>query len=217
MVYYLQNNRCPDNLDTHQKRRFRLESSRYLILGDLLFRISAYGMLLCCVNNEEENNFLQETHGSSDSIIHVGGHFSTKTTTFKIIRKGYYWISIFHDSYNFSRSCDKCQQFAGKEHIFSMPLQLVLPEFPFSKWGLDFIGPINPPSSTWQVFILTTTDYFMKWTKVVPLKHSQDEQVIYFLETNIFSRFGLPLEIITDNGTAFISAKMTQFLDKLGG
>jgi transposase InsO family protein len=97
-----------------------------------------------------------------------------------------------------------------------MPLQPVLPDFPFSKWGLDFIGPINPPSSPGQVFVLTTTDYFTKWTEVVPLKHSQDEQVISFLETNIFSRFGLPLEIITDNGPAFISAKLTQFLAKLG-
>jgi transposase InsO family protein len=97
-----------------------------------------------------------------------------------------------------------------------MPLQLVLPDFPFSKWVLDFIGPINPPSSAGQVFILTTTYYFTKWTEVVPLKHSQDEQRISFLETNIFSRFGIPLEIITDNGPTFISFKMTQFLAKLG-
>jgi transposase InsO family protein len=59
---------------------------------------------------------------------------------------------------------------------------------------------------------LTATDYFTKWTEVVPLKHSQDEQVISFLKTI----FGLPLEIITDNGPAFIFAKMTQFLAKLG-
>jgi hypothetical protein len=97
-----------------------------------------------------------------------------------------------------------------------MPLQHVLPEFPFSKWGLEFIGPFNPPSSTGQVFILTTTDYFTKWTEVVPLKHLQDEQVISFLESNIFSRFGIPLEIIMDNGPAFISAKLTQFLANLG-
>jgi transposase InsO family protein len=43
-----------------------------------------------------------------------------------------------------------------------------------------------------------------------------DEHVIYFLETNIFSIFGIPLEIITDNGLAFISIKLTQFLAKLG-
>jgi transposase InsO family protein len=63
---------------------------------------------------------------------------------------------------------------------------------------------------------LTTTDYFTKRTEVLPLKHSQDEQVISFLETNIFSIFGLPLEIITDNGPTFISANMTQFLANLG-
>ena len=90
-----------------------------------------------------------------------------------------------------------------------MPLQPVILEFPFSKWGLDFIGPINPSSSVGQVFILTTTDYFTKWTEVVPLKHSHDEQVISFLETNFFSRFDIPLEIITDNGPTFMSTNLT--------
>jgi hypothetical protein len=168
------------------------------------------------VNNEEAQKLLQETHGSSNYVIHTGGHFSTKTASFKIIRKGYYWPSIFPDSYNFLRSCDKCHKFVGKECLFVMPLQPVLPDFPFSTWVLDFIGPINPPSSAGQVFILIATDYFNKWTEVVPLKNLQDEQVIYFLETNIFSRFGLPLEIIKYNGPAFISAKLTQFLAKLG-
>jgi hypothetical protein len=65
-------------------------------------------MLLHFVNNQEAHKLLQENHGSSNSIIHVGGHFSAKTNAFKIIRKGYYWPSIFCDSYNFSRSCDKC-------------------------------------------------------------------------------------------------------------
>jgi hypothetical protein len=159
---------------------------------------------------------LQEAHGSSSYVIHVGGHFSAKTTSFKIIRKRYYWPSIFRDSYVFSRSCDKCKNFVGKECLSAMPLKPVLPDFPFSKWGLDFIGPINPPSSTGKFFILTTTDYFTKWVEVVPLKHSRNDQVISFLQNNIFSRFGLPLEIITDNGPAFIYAKMTQFPANLG-
>jgi hypothetical protein len=63
---------------------------------------------------------------------------------------------------------------------------------------------------------LTTTYYFTKQTEVVPLKHSQDEKVISFLENNIFSRLGLPLEIITDNGPAFIYVKLTHILAKLG-
>ena len=114
LVYYLQNQRCPDNLDTYQIRRFCLEFVRYVIIGDFLFRIYVDGMLLRCVNNEEAQKLLQETHGSSNYVIHVGGNFFAKTTSFKIIRKGYYHPSIFFESYVFSRSCDKCQTFAGK-------------------------------------------------------------------------------------------------------
>jgi hypothetical protein len=90
MVYYMQYKNCPDDLDTHQRRRIHIESSIYIILGDFLFRRSVDGILLQCVNNEEAQKLLQETHGYSDFVIHVGGHFSAKTT-FKIIRKGYYW------------------------------------------------------------------------------------------------------------------------------
>jgi hypothetical protein len=107
MVYYLQYQKFPDDLDTYQRRRLRLEYSRYIILGDFVFRRYVNGILIRCVNNEEAWKLLQETHGSLDFVIHVGGHFSVKTTTFKIIRKGYYWPSIFQDSYKFSRSCDK--------------------------------------------------------------------------------------------------------------
>jgi hypothetical protein len=63
--------------------------------------------------------------------------------------------------------------------------------------GIRLHRPINPPSFAGHIFILTTTYYFTKWTEVVPLKNAQDEQVINFLESNIFSRFGLPLKIIS--------------------
>jgi hypothetical protein len=87
LVYYLQNQRCPDNLDTHQRRRLHLKSSRYVIIGDFLFRRSINGMLIHYVNNEEARKLLQETHGSPNVVIHVGGHFFAKTAAFKIIRK----------------------------------------------------------------------------------------------------------------------------------
>jgi hypothetical protein len=75
--YYLQNQRGLDSLDTHQRRRLRLESTRYIIIDDFLFRRSTDGVLLHCVNDEDTHKLLQETHGSSNCIIHVGGHFSS--------------------------------------------------------------------------------------------------------------------------------------------
>jgi hypothetical protein len=48
------------------------------------------------------------------------------------------------------------------EKFTAMHLQPVIPDFPFSKWGLYFIGPINPPSSAGHVFILTTIELIYK-------------------------------------------------------
>jgi hypothetical protein len=89
MVYYLQHQRCPSDLDPHQ-RILRLEASKYIILRDSLFRRSADGLLIRCVNDEEAQNLLLEIYGSSTSFIHTSGHFYTKDTAFKIIRNGYY-------------------------------------------------------------------------------------------------------------------------------
>jgi hypothetical protein len=162
MVYYLQYQKCPNELDPCQRRRLYFESSKYIILGDLLFRKFVDGLLLRCVNDEEAHKLLFKIHGSSTFFIHIDGHFSAKDTTFKIIRNDYYCPLIFRNSYKFEISCDKCQKFVGKERLSAMPLQPVLPNFTFSKWGLDFIGPINPPSSTRHIFNLTATDYFTK-------------------------------------------------------
>jgi hypothetical protein len=172
ILTYFQYQRCPNGLDPRQRRRIHLEASKYIILGDFLFRRFANGFLLWCVNDEEAHRLLREIHGSSTFFIHISVHFSANATAFKIIRNGYYWPTIFHDSYKFAISYDKCQRFPGKEHLSAKPLQLVLPYFPFSKWGLDFIGLINLLYSIGNIFILTTTDYFHKWTEAVPLRNT---------------------------------------------
>jgi transposase InsO family protein len=79
------------------------------------------------------------------------------------------------------------------------------------QWGLDFIGEINLPSSAQHKWILTTTYYFTKWIEVVPTKKATDAVIIQFLETNILSRFGCPVKIITDNVATFKSKKMENF------
>ena len=43
-----------------------------------------------------------------------------------------------------------------------MPLHPQLSIEPFEKWGLDFIGPINPPSKN-KEHILVCIDYVTKW------------------------------------------------------
>lgn len=87
-------------------------------------------------------------------------------------------------------------------------------EEPFSKWGLDFIGEIHPPSSGQNKWILTTTDYFTKWVEGIPARNEIDAIVIKFMEENILSRFGCLRKIITDNSQVFKLAKFINFYQK---
>ena len=67
---------------------------------------------------------------------------------------------------------------AGGERRPTFPLQPVSIENPFEQWGLDVVGEINLNSSKLHKYILTTTDYFSKWTEAIPLKVFNDNEVI---------------------------------------
>jgi hypothetical protein len=80
---------------------------------------------------------------------------------------------------------------------------------------MDIIGEINPHSSMKHGYILTNTDYFTYWMKVVPLTKVNDEVIINFLEQHIMTRFGVPNTLVCDNATYFSSLKLNEFpLDK---
>lgn len=108
---------------------------------------------------------IKELHDDPD-----GGHFSARTTVMKIMRASYYYPSLFHDCHKYVMKCEKCAFFFGKQKLAALPLHLVQVDQPFAKWGLDFIGPINPPSSSGHKWIMAATDYFTRWTEVIALK-----------------------------------------------
>jgi hypothetical protein len=82
---------------------------------------------------------------------------------------------------------------------------------PFQQWGLDIIGPINPASSQQHKYIITTMDYFTRWSESSPLKVVNTNQVISFLNTNIITRFGIPDCLVFDNASYFSSLNMNLF------
>ena len=79
--------------------------------------------------------------------------------------------------------------------------------------GLDFFGPMNPPSKN-KFYILVCIDYKRKLVEDVALVKANDQAVIDFLYGEIFTRFGVPKEIITNGGPQFVSHKLEALLQK---
>ncbi|VFQ90231.1 unnamed protein product [Cuscuta campestris] len=86
---------------------------------------------------------------------------------------------------------------------------------PFSRWGIDIVGAF--PKGVGQARgIVVAIDYFTKWVEAEPLAGITRRQMIGFVGTNILCRFGVPKQIISDNGTQFEEAEFQDFLKTWG-
>eukprot|EP00253_Pinus_taeda_P023309 PITA_23309 len=75
---------------------------------------------------------------------------------------------------------------------------------------------ITPNSSKQHKYILTATDYFTKWVEVIPLKTTNSEAIIEFIDQFIITRFGVPNALVFYNASYFSGNAMFHFTIKIG-
>ena len=80
---------------------------------------------------------------------------------------------------------------------------------PFSRVAVDIVGPINPPTNNGNRFILTVVDYATRYPEAKALKKIDSETVAEAL-VEIYSRIGIPREVLTDQGKQFTSDLMKE-------
>ena len=139
----------------------------------------------------------------------MGGHMGVKKTTDKI-QKAFYWPGIQGDVSRRCKSCDICQKTVNKGSVPKVPLEkMPLIDMPFKRVAIDLIGPISPPSKEGHRYILTLVDDATRYPEAVPLKNIDTETVAEAL-VDIFSRLGIPEDILSDLGTQFVSDCMKE-------
>ena len=63
-----------------------------------------------------------------------GGHFPAKKTTAKILQSGFYWPTLFKDTYNICKNCEQCQRVGAISRKNMMPLNPILIIEMFDCW-----------------------------------------------------------------------------------
>ena len=208
-VNYLVTKMIPPEFTHHQKKKFMSEVQQYMWEDPLLFRHCADGIVRRCIPEEEMISVLHHCHSSP-----YGGHHGSEKTAAKVLQSGLYWPTLHKDAKSFVMACDRCQRTGNIGRRQEMPQSGILEVELFDVWGLDFMGPF-PPSYGNQ-YILVAVDYVSKWVEAIALPNNTSKRVIRFVKTHIFTRFGVPRAIISDNGVHFQNAQFRNLLSKYG-
>ncbi|KAJ9565994.1 LOW QUALITY PROTEIN: hypothetical protein OSB04_001960 [Centaurea solstitialis] len=207
IVNYLACRIIPKELNKHARRKLIFDSKKYLWDDPFLFKICADQMIRRCVPKEETTQIIHHCHSGP-----CGGHFSGSRTAAKILQSGFFWPTLHQDSYSFAKSCNECQRSGNISHRNEMPLNGILEIELFDVWGIDFMGPF--PISNNCSYILVAVDYVSKWVEAMACHSNDAKTVIKFLQKQIFSRFGTPRALISDEGTHFINRMLEEVLEK---
>ncbi|KAK8525326.1 hypothetical protein V6N12_014021 [Hibiscus sabdariffa] len=131
----------------------------------------------------------------------------------KTLQSGLYWPTLHKDAQRFYQQCDRCQRTGNISKRNEMPQQNILEVELFDVWGLDFMGPF--PSSFGNLYILLVVEYVSKWVEAIATRQNDAKTVQKFIKKTIFTRFGVPRAIISDEGRHFDNRSIAAELKKL--
>ena len=177
--------------------------SYFIYENEILYRvfISKFGDRLkqIVVPLKFRDKLLQIAHD-----VPLGGHLGNRKTRQRILQS-FFWPGIFIDVAHYCRTCAVCQKTVKKGKVFKAPLISIPPvDEPFARIAMDIVGPLVR-SEKGNRFILVVCDYGTKYPEAIPLKTIDAETVANAL-IDIFSRTGIPREILSDQGSNFMSA-----------
>ena len=109
------------------------------------------------------------------------------------------------------KSCNLCQKEGARKK--NEPLRPIKVGQPFEKVGIDLVGPL-PKTKNGNLYIAVATDYLTKWPEARAIPDATAELVASFFYEDIICRHGCPKELVSDNGSAFISKMIERLLEQ---
>ncbi|VFQ85727.1 unnamed protein product [Cuscuta campestris] len=204
LAKYIEDGEAPEN--PKEARLLRMGAPTYKVQDGVLYKRSYNGVLLRCLRAAEAKALMEEIH-EGVCAAHRGPYSISR----RAIIQGYFWPTMRKDCEEYVRKCPTCQQFQNIPGRPATNYTPIISVIPFSRWGIDIVEAL-PKGAGQARWIVVAIDYFTKWVEAKPLAGITGRQMIDFVGTNILCRFGVPRQIISDNGTQFEEAEFQDFL-----
>ena len=154
------------------------------------------------INN---NTLCSERKSIENGTPPISGHFG-KERTLHMIRARVDCPRIVKDVNELCASCPVCQK-AGPAIMARAPLQpLPVIRKPFTRIAMDIVRPLKR-TKRGNKYVLVVMDYATKWPEAFALKNIVSETIVD-CQVELTDRLGIPTELLSDNGTNFISRVM---------
>lgn len=139
------------------------------------------------------------------------GYLGVRKTAARIL-KHFYWPGIFRDVAWYCKSCHACQLVRKPNQAEKVAPLIPIPAFesPFSRVLVDIVGPL-PKTSAGHSYLLTLIDMSTRYPEAVPLRNISAKNVVKEI-LGFFTKFGLPKEVQSDQGSNFMSNIVKQSL-----
>jgi hypothetical protein len=205
-LQYLHQGELP--LDRAEARRLARRAKSFVLLGDgkELYHRSPSCVLQRCISIAEGQELLQEIH--SGACGHHAAPRALVGNAFDKASTGRLWWPTPLELSAPARGVNSTQ---GRH---TCPLRPCRP-YPSPGRLLCGVWTSSAPCRRHPggyTHLLVAIDKFSKWIEIRPLNCIRSEQAVAFF-TNIIHRFGVPISIITDNGTQFTSRKFLDFCE----
>lgn len=143
-----------------------------------------------------------------------GNHFGV-SRTYKLFKRMFYWPQASEIIREVIQSCEKCCKFKGPHKKNKAPLKLFREGTLFGRWHVDLAGPFRPTSKGHR-YIVVAVEAFSGWPCTIPIKEQTAEEIARALVDHVFSFFGAPLAVKTDQGSP-LEAKLFKEVMKIYG
>ena len=148
-------------------------------------------------------------------LAHDYSRHNGSRRTYSCLKQQYYWPGIRKQVFRHCKKCKECilQNQGQPEKCFG---HFDSPELPMEFICMDLVGPIHPPSSRGNKYVLTVIDMLTGFTMAMPIKNKNAETICEAYRDHVYCVFGGSSQILTDNGSEFKNQEMKQVCETLG-